>query len=251
MGAPLCLSIEVRQELKNLYGLNNYRGTFDVFGDWFIISTSIFVCHYLWQFSFITGIISYPIAVLVIGSRMRALTILLHASTHKTLAKSWLWNNILGGPFSGWTVFMSWTGYCDNHIRLHHAHLGNPDKDPDYQQMLQTGLYAKETTRKDVVNYIKNIPSARSTFLFLIYLIRDRIFPCSEFFFETVLRTSYWIIIFVLLHKTNSVILFFIFWIVPTITTANWISNLAELLEHFPLMNRTSNKLLMSRNKIY
>ena len=243
-------SQDIMSRLRPLNACDNYHGIFSVLHDWFIVFGCIIVNNWLMKYNFYLGLLFYIVSLLAIAGRMRGLSSLLHESTHRALAKWKLLNDILGSVLSGWCVLQSWTGYHYQHVVLHHPHLGDADKDPDYKQFLQTGLYDEGTTRADVIDYLTNIPSPRSTVLYVQYLIKDRIFPKSEKGFETVLRISFWAAVVIALYETGNMKNFLIYWVIPMLTTANWIGNIAEILEHFPLLRyKGADELHSSRNK--
>ena len=229
--------------------LDNYHSILPILWDWCLIFGAIYVNKCLSSHKKYLGFLFYPITLLIIGGRMRALANLLHESTHRCLAKSKLWNDFIGTVLSGWCILQSWTGYYENHIVLHHPHLGDPDKDPDFQQMIETGLYNKNVTRADVVNYIKSIPSLRFTITYVKYIVKDRLFPKQETKLETILRMSFWITVAAVLYQTGNMLNLIIFWFIPMLTTANWIGNLAELMEHYPLLKEGVDEMHASRNR--
>ena len=118
-------SKDIRDKLRPLYRSNNYRGIIGLLYDYIVIALAI----YLGQFN----VILYPLAVLLIGSRQRALATILHDASHLCLAKSRTLNYILGTYFSGYLIAQEFNIYKQSHVKGHHTHLGDPDKDPDYQ----------------------------------------------------------------------------------------------------------------------
>ena len=239
----------VVEKLKPLKVLDNYHGLVSVVTDWLVIVASAVFNIWLTKVHRQLGVVFYPICLLVIGGRIRALACLLHVSTHRALAKSKMLNDFLGSVLSGWCVLQSWTGYHYQHVVLHHPHLGDPDKDPDFQQIIKTGLYSKETTREDVVNYLKSIPLPATTVAYVQYLVTDRVFPKAEKLSETIIRLIFWAFVISVLYFTGNMQSFLFYWIVPMLTTTNWIGLLAEFLEHFPLLVKDVDELHASRNK--
>jgi fatty acid desaturase len=75
---PYKFSLEIKSQLKELTKLDNWHGFLALLEDRLLILASILITsHVTWFF--------YPIALLVIGSRQRALTTLLHDSAHGVL----------------------------------------------------------------------------------------------------------------------------------------------------------------------
>ena len=236
--------------LKPLMVMDNYHGILAVLYDWLVIVGCTLSTNWLIRRNYYMGLLIYPISVLLIGVRMRALSLLLHESTHRTLAKSKILNDILGSVFSGWCVLHSWSGYHHHHILFHHPHLGDPNKDPDYMEFNKTGLYSEGTTRVDVINYLKSIPTPRSTLMYACYLIKYRIYSETEKRFERILRLSFCIAMIGVLYQTGNMRNFVFYWVIPQLTTANWVGIVAESFEHFPLLHKDVDELHASRNWI-
>ncbi|MGW4331015.1 fatty acid desaturase family protein [Nocardia sp. NPDC004573] len=97
----------------------------------------------LWISSAYIGVMSdnffiYVIAVIVIGSRMRALGNLLHEASHHKLFRSRSMNDTVGALLWAWPVAVGYRRYVEQH-RLHHVYLWDHDKDPDIGLYLLTG----------------------------------------------------------------------------------------------------------------
>ena len=241
----------IRQRLQPLFLADNWNGLVAVLRDWLTVFGTAAVNDHAFRSGRVwLGLLLYPVSLLVIGGQIRGLACLLHQSSHRCLARSKALNHLLGSLFTGWAVLQSWTGYYHHHITLHHRYLGDPDRDPDYRQTLQTGLYAEDTTRADVVRYIKRIPSPGNTVAYLRYLARDRVVPAGEEPWEAVLRLGFWAAVLSTAYCTGNFHRLVMYWFIPLLTTANWIGNLAELLEHYPLMGKGLDELHSSRNRL-
>jgi fatty acid desaturase len=72
-----------------------------------------------------------PTALLLIGTRQRALGDLLHDASHRALLRNSKLNDALGHSLLAPLCFESLTDYRVEHAR-HHAFLGDPQQDPDY-----------------------------------------------------------------------------------------------------------------------
>ncbi|KAL9649430.1 hypothetical protein ABK040_016212 [Willaertia magna] len=148
----LPLNSITRNKLKSLYKLDNYHGVLQVIEDYICIILATVLsetCFFsIVNLNVIYKLVMYVIALVVIGSRMRALAELLHQSTHQTLAKSKWLNFLLGSVFSGYLVFQSWTGYRYSHCKKHHGHFGDANNDPDYVELQNAGLYSTSDNEK-------------------------------------------------------------------------------------------------------
>ncbi len=104
--------------------MNNWRGPLGLAADVLVIAASAWAASWsLWL---------YPLAVLMIGARQRALASLLHESCHKTLMKNRVLNDAVGRWCAGFPIFQSHRAYVRSHVLLHHSFLGDEKRDPDY-----------------------------------------------------------------------------------------------------------------------
>ena len=106
------------QRVRELYGLDNYHCVLALLSDSLVIAASVYACV-------VFGWIAYPFAVLIIGSRLRALATMTHEATHGTLAKNYRLNNILGSYMSGYLIGMLFDAYKQSHVQSHHAQFGS------------------------------------------------------------------------------------------------------------------------------
>lgn len=77
------------------------------------------------------GAVVYAIALLVIGSRFRAIGNMVHETCHRTLVRGPRANIMLGHLLS-FVDFTDYETYCHDH-RSHHRYLGDPERDRDYR----------------------------------------------------------------------------------------------------------------------
>ncbi|ECL6957266.1 phosphoesterase, partial [Salmonella enterica] len=106
------------EELNQLSDLNNYRGIIAVASDWIVIFAIIVLSLYF------DNVLLYILAVVIIGTRQRALATILHESAHRVLAKNTKINDVLGKYFSGYFIFQTFQKYAKSHVILHHNYLG-------------------------------------------------------------------------------------------------------------------------------
>ena len=231
----------IRQQLNSLSKLDNWHCFLALLEDYGAIALSaIATCCISWYF--------YPLAILIIGSRQRALATLLHEAAHKTLARNKHLNFAMGTLFSGYLIFQTMGSYWESHVRFHHGHFGDRDRDPDYNYALQEGLYDEGLSpHKFALRNIAlplllaKVPS------YLYSLIEQRLFDKKNrqeilgmFLYLGILAS-----IFIGLGWGQYLVLF---WLVPYLTTFQIIGWFIEMGEHYPLMNNTIN-LYMTRNR--
>lgn len=254
-GCPLSLactkrhifSSEINKQLKPLNKLDNYHVFLAVAEDLIIIGFAIGLFLFSPWF--------YPLTLLVIGSRQRALATLLHESSHRTLAKNKTLNFLAGTVFSGYWILQMFHTYRCSHVLLHHRYLGDPDRDPDIRYYIEQGLMDQNVDRTFLVKMIvKNIFGLR-TFTYLKYLFLHRLLPLNWAEktnmekLEYIGFVTFWLIIVTFLTYFNLLGLFFLVWLVPYLTTFQIIGWFIELAEHYPLTRNNSYDLYMSRNR--
>ncbi|MEM9543679.1 MAG: guanitoxin biosynthesis L-arginine gamma (S) hydroxylase [Cyanobacteria bacterium P01_E01_bin.42] len=231
----------IREQLHALSELDNWHGLLALLEDYSLIALSaIATCYLSWYL--------YPLAILVIGSRQRALATLLHEASHKTLAKNKYLNFTLGTFFSGYLILQNMGSYRESHVRFHHGHFGDPNLDPDYQFALQQNLYDK--TQTPVRFVIQNI--ILPCFLvkvpnYLYSLVQSRLLDKRNRK-ELVGAIAYLGILTAIFTSLGWGQYLILFWVVPYLTTFQIIGWFIELGEHYPLMNNKIN-LYMTRNR--
>jgi len=243
----------IRKIAKYLDG-NNYDGIMEVIEDWSIVTLSIIITIHAYKISLFTGIISYSLALVIIGGRQRAIADILHQASHGAAAKNPYLNWILGTIFSGYAVFQSFSIYTESHVKLHHPYLGNPHKDPDYIGHISNGICGINRNSVTTSNYIFSLMSPSTSWAYLKYLVKNRIFDKNEPKSETMVRFIYWVLILGTLYHQQCFVYFILFWIIPLITSNVWIGSLLELLEHFPMIddpNVAYIDILITKNRIW
>jgi fatty acid desaturase len=94
--------------------------------DWLLIALAVLLA--MWQ----GGVLTYLVALLVIGACQGALAVLAHEAAHYRFARSHGLNDLLGELCLAWPLLTSLRRYRSAH-RLHHRHL-NTDLDPDWHR---------------------------------------------------------------------------------------------------------------------
>lgn len=136
------------EELNQLSDLNNYRGIIALTSDWIVIFAIIVLSLYF------DNVLLYFLAVVIIGTRQRALATILHESAHRVLAKNTKINDVLGKYFSGYFIFQTFQKYAKSHVILHHNYLGKKNKDPDYAYYIESNLFEEVTKRRFVKKHL-------------------------------------------------------------------------------------------------
>lgn len=231
----------ISEEIYSLSELDNWHCFLGLLEDYSLIFLLAMATSCIsWYF--------YPLAVLIIGSRQRALATLLHEAAHKTLAKNKYLNWTIGTFFSGYLIFQTMGSYRESHVRFHHGHFGNPNLDPDYKFAIQEGLYHRPQSPQKFVTknivfpfLLAKVPS------YLYSLIKNRLFD-ERNRKETIGMILYLAVISSILTLLGWGQYILLFWLVPYLTTFQIIGWFIEMGEHYPLMNNKVN-LYMTRNR--
>jgi len=194
----------------------------------------------------------YLIAILVIGTRMRAIATLVHEASHWTLFKA-RWLNQLIGSVVAWTIFQSLLQYRHSHLR-HHSELGHPEKDPDYRNYRDQGLF-EATPHTFLTDHLWPLLFGLKSVVNFLNLMKDRFLPQSgdkvtvKTLVDYVGFIGFWTAILGLALWFGALKEVLLFWIVPYFTTfqaANW---LIEVSEHFPMIQDEQTNVFMTRNR--
>jgi len=243
------------KEVSKYLESNNYDGMLELVEDWSVVAiTSLITIYAYHEISGVLGIALYLVAVIVIGGRQRAIADILHQASHGAAAKNAYLNWAIGTIFSGYTVFQSFSIYTASHVKLHHPWLGNPHKDPDYIGLISNKICGINRSKVNTRKYILSLLTPSTSYNYLLYLIRNRIYDRNEDKRETVFRCVYWMAVSFALWYQQCVHYFVLFWFVPLLTSNVWIGSLLELLEHFPMMddpNIAYVDIFMSKNRIW
>ncbi len=234
-------SDSIRTEISCLSKSDNWHCVLALLEDYSLICLmAIITVSVSWYF--------YPLAVLIIGSRQRALATLIHESAHKTLAKNTLLNFGIGTFFSGYLILQTMGSYRESHVRFHHGHFGDAQLDPDYRYALEQGLYDQHQSPQEFIIrniilpfFLSKVPS------YLYSLVKHRFLDKGERK-ETVMMFLYWVGIAFLFIGLGWSKYLLLFWIIPYLTTFQIIGWFIEMGEHYPLMNNSLN-LYKTRNR--
>lgn len=229
------------QRLRPLHTLNRFSGPLAWLSDVAVIAAAVALARWnAWL---------YPLALLLIGSRQRALASLLHEACHRTLCSHRLTNNLIGRFGAGYPVFQSFDAYIRSHVVHHHAHLGDAQLDPDYRQYLQTGLFDVRDRLDFVWRHLLRTLLLLNVPQYLNYLRVHR--------FGELLRRRPEALGFIATHAVLAALFtaaagwpgYLLFWLLPYLTTFQVIGWLSEMAEHYPMVQRGGCNMDMTRNR--
>ncbi len=239
-------SNDIRQELRALsQSRDDIHGVMAVAEDLTIITFAIALS--IWAPAL------YPISILLIGTRHRALATILHEASHYTFCKT-RWLSRLCGMIAGWSVFQTFYAYRASHVEEHHPHLGDENRDPDLINYQKQGLF--EADARDFVgkHFLPLLLGSKSWVNFKT-LVQDRLLPKSWISLPLSAKWEYcgflsvWILNAAVLYHFDLLQEFVLFWLLPYFTVFQATNWLIELAEHFPLIRLYKVELYMTRNR--
>ena len=247
---PYKPDIALRKQIKPLHQLDNWHGFLQIAEDWILIVIAISFSLVSWTYlpSWLALFI-YCVTIVLIGSRQRGLRVNNHQATHISLFKNRILNYWVTVLFCTWPTLESYSGYDDTHNskdRGHHLNLGTV-RDLDHQAVVAQGLYQRDSF--NFKHYLLTLPL--NTPAYWVFLLKSRVMPLHEKYQERWMRLAFWLLLFIgnnFFHTWN---ILFCYWLVPLLTTANWVGSIIHLAEHYPLMEMEHNSEIdASRNRI-
>ena len=234
-------SLAIKKKIIALRTLDNWHGLVGCAYDYCVIA----ICVYLFTLS----VWFYPIALIVIGSRQRALATILHESAHYCLARSPKLNHFLGTYLSGYLILQEFNIYTDSHIKKHHAFLGNQQHDPDLIYHHEQGLYTQQSKQNFFKRFILKPLLLLNSFSYLKYLITHRMNASKQYPKQFVAMCGLWVVIFAICGYYKVITQLILLWFIPLVTTAAVFGWFNELAEHYPMSSESRTDLYMSRNR--
>lgn len=230
-------------DVRTLYSLDNWHGILAVLQNLLIVATAVILTEYV-------GWALYIPAMILIGSRQRAMATLIHEAAHGTLARNKTLNDILGTVFSGYTVAILLRSYKDSHVRDHHGSFGDPEADCDFRYMIEQGVYGRLRGWKYIWHIIVSPALLLKVPAYIKYLARDRFVFGNDKNdrHEAALFAVFWLTVLASSIAAGVFDLLFWYWIVPFFSTYQIVGWYIELAEHAPLMERGKD-IHMSRNR--
>lgn len=229
---------EILSEIKKLYVYDNWHAVFALLLDYSLIIFAIYIYHFSYYL--------LPISLLIIGSRQRALATILHEASHSALTKNKKIGKFLGTYFSGYLIFQSWDSYYISHVKNHHPKLGS-NEDPDYQYYLATGIFQEQTKTQFFWKFLFSHFLCLKILESLKYLLLNRLI-ISTSKVELVKIGIVQIILFTIMSRFIGAEGYFLFWLLPYLTTFQMITWF-ELSEHYPMIKNAEINLASSRNR--
>lgn len=234
--SPRTIPRALRAEIAALSARDNWRNWIYLAADWLVIVAAAVAAARIGHPVALVG------AVIVIGSRQRALANLLHEASHRKLFRNRRLNDTAGRLTCAFPLLVGLSGYSADHNR-HHRSLWDA-RDPDAMRYRRLGL--------DVV-----VGQARVRFglrhivapLLLLHVPRDLVSAVrnrQNHFADGVFRFVLWAIIALIAVQLGWWQELLLYWVLPFVTAFQVLRYWAEMAEHASLSSH--DPWLASRN---
>ncbi|MFK0086254.1 guanitoxin biosynthesis L-arginine gamma (S) hydroxylase [Pseudomonas sp. NPDC090755] len=233
-------SKEIKDQIKKLYLYDNYHGPLALLQNLFWISLAIYLGEASpWLM---------PLAILLIGSRQRALATLLHEAAHGALCRNKRFGKFLGTWCSGYLIFQSWVSYKRSHTVDHHHKLGDQDRDPDYRYYRQSGVFEARSTLRFMLAYLIKPMFFLTAPESLRYLLVNRLMlsPNKGELLSVLVCQGLLALCLTLVLGVKG---YFVYWLLPYLTTFQALTWFIELAEHYPMIAKAKTDLQATRNR--
>ncbi len=189
--------------------------------DWSLIFFSLWlVC----QFSFYI----FPLALLIVGSRQRAISNLVHEGSHWNLTKNKHINDRISDLFGALPLFKTTRFYRGNHLK-HHAFLGKVNLDPDVDAHKGYGFNDfdfENNTLKRFLGVLFHPRSIKESVIGNLFKVGRSDRKLIFFWWGALLASMY------LVFDAKVVFSFLALWFLSKLTVYNLIRNIVEFLDH-------------------
>jgi fatty acid desaturase len=210
-------TLEIRAQIHQLSKLNNFRGFIRLGGNYAIWIVAAIVA--------IRNPYLYPLSLIIIGSRLRAIKNLMHETAHFTMFKNRFLNDAISTWITAFPLHISLADYREGH-KIHHCYLGDEKRDPDSDKYGDLPLPADRMVWRLVAIFTAFYALKEN----IVYFTTPYLKPRSQR--EMSMRLGFWTICFTLIGLTNSWWGFFWFYVVPFCTSFRTIRQLVDLSEH-------------------
>jgi len=178
----------------------------------------------------IPGPLVYVFALVIIGSRMRALANLLHEAAHFKLFRNRKLNDVAGRALCAWPILINYKRYVADH-KLHHRNLWRNDQDPDLALYTLTKTEDSSRGRQSFAAFVgKHVLLVIIPVMPMWRLCRDAMGSRGRL--VTVWLVAMTGLVLSLTWRSVATEVVVSCWIVPWLTAFQCISYWAELGEH-------------------
>jgi fatty acid desaturase len=198
--------------------------------EWLGIAAAIVLCEYLWHPAL------YVLAVLWIGARQHALTVLGHDAAHFRLFPDRKWNDWIGNAAVMWPVFLAADGYRHYHGE-HHRFTGTPDDGNRTIWKTHTAagdLTSEWTFPKTTAGLVFTVLRRAAFFTGIFWIIRGLVAAIilRRSWGHLLLRMAYYALIVSAMAYAGVLRGFLLYWIVPFCTAHLAFQYIRLICEH-------------------
>ena len=246
MSSELILYLKKKSTQKKLMHLfatqKQYSNIIVIFAHISALFLAPFIAIQLTQILPILAPLLIIISLIISGTQMRALGNILHECAHNSFFTKRLWNKKLG-QFIAILEFSSFEKYQRQHLS-HHLYLGDEHKDLDFAVRKKLNFSAP-LTRGNLFIHILTIFKPQ----FYSLYIDIKLFDKHESTSLKMLRVL-WIAFLILILFLFGIKFLFLFFVIPFLTTYQWMKFFSDLADHAEVISANQNEL-RSRNHIF
>lgn len=217
VSSPQVVSKDLKNLLHALEEIDDFSGITKILGNYCITLLAIALTSVSFWF--------YPISVVLIGSRLRALENLTHEASHRQLFRNCIANDWIASILCAFPTQSSLWQYRKAH-KKHHLYLGNPERDPDLPKYGYLPLPANQRISHLVAVFTSTYDLKAN----LLGFAQSFSQPFSKI--ELFVRLVYWLICLILISLSQCWLGFLLFYIIPFLTTYRVIRQLVDMSEH-------------------
>lgn len=169
----------------------------------------------------------YLLAVLVIGTRQKALRSLVHEASHHKLFRDRRLNLWAGALLAAWPLIGSLSGYLCSHC-LHHRYLWDHQRDPKRRHYARIGIVRPRGGSRFMRRHLLKP-------LLLLHVPSYVAFDLSthdERRAESVLRYSFFVLVGITAAATGTIRLLALLWLVPYLTIYQVLRYWSDIVDH-------------------
>lgn len=239
-----------KDELRQLREIRPCKLLLNIGLEWSIILSLGYAC---WSYF---NAITYTLTVIIIGSRIHALSILMHEATHFGLCSGIInrkYNDLIANLLICWPIFFNIEDYRANHF-LHHRYL-RTEKDPDYMSGIDKQEYSFPQTPKNLYKNIAiHFTGIKSPIIIGEMLIRmhkakkANISSSKPTIHNRHIKIIYYLLIFSALTYFQIWTPYLLLWIIPLATTFQGYFYIRSIAEHSNLPTEGSKNISQSRS---
>lgn len=201
-----------------------------------MISNWVLIIGTIYLFQRLAIIWLYPVAVIIIGARMHALTVLMHDAAHYRFLKNRKWNDWISNVAIMYPIFTSIEKYRYNHMR-HHQHL-NTMEDPDWVAKLTKRAFQFPKKKSEFLLNLFSYLLLYQGILDALWFLKRYKNPDKHKKVEVksenqVLKHGFYIVLFSTLLTFNLFQSYLLFWIIPYLTAFFMFQYIRSVAEHF------------------